>query len=172
MALFKKLISAVKKFLRGRPPSRNRKWKRGLSRRSLKRKRPVLRLRPKRVKGIKRFKKMKKKPAPARKAPLKKAVAKALSKKPSQPAAREPKGVLIGEVTHYFSKIMVCVVKVTHASFSVGDHIRIQGNGAAFAQKVVSLQIESQDVRVAPKGQLVGLKVAQSAKPGDKVFKL
>jgi hypothetical protein len=37
---------------------------------------------------------------------------------------------------------------------------------------VESLQIESEDVKVAPKGQLVGLKVIKPAKPGDKVFKL
>lgn len=171
MALFKKIISAVKKLFR-----------KGKSR-------PFSRLRPKRAKKIKRAGKVKNKPSAKQRAPkakkllrpksartkkisVKKAVAKSFPKKPVRPAAPEPKGVLTGEVTHYFSKIMVCVVKITRASLSVGDHIRIQGNGAAFTQKVVSLQIESQDVRVAPKGQLVGLKVAQPAKPGDKVFKL
>ena len=66
---------------------------------------------------------------------------------------------------------MVCVVKLT-ATMSIGDHIRIKGNTTDFSQKIVSLQVESLDVSVAKKGQLVGLKVKKIAKIGDKVYKV
>jgi hypothetical protein len=36
---------------------------------------------------------------------------------------------------------------------------------------VKSLQIESLDVKIAKKGQLVGLKAAKKAKVGDKIYK-
>jgi hypothetical protein len=177
--MFRKLFSAVKKLFRGQPSRRKGKKR---PRRSLRRPRPLARPRRKVVTKVKKTKKAKKKrPVVKKKVPKKPKPSKAkmrLVKKVSavlpknKQAGLPPKGVLSGQVTHYFSKIMVCVIKVTHVSFSVGDQLRIQGSAGGFTQKVVSLQIESQDVRVAPKGQLVGLKVAQPTRVGDKVFKL
>ena len=80
--------------------------------------------------------------------------------------------VCIGEITHYFSRIQVVVLKITGGKLCVGENIRIQGKGTDFAQKVQSLQIESVDVKSANKGQLVGLKVRKKARPGDKVYKI
>jgi len=76
----------------------------------------------------------------------------------------------MGDITHYFSKIQVVVMKMTHGTFHVGDTIRIKGKKSDFIQKVSSLQIESVDVRSARKGQLVGLKVNRPAREGDKVY--
>ncbi len=84
-------------------------------------------------------------------------------------ASRE---ILIGEVTHFFSKIQVIVLKMTGGSLKVGDQIHVKGRGCDFVQKVDSLQIESVDVKLARKGQLVGLKVDISTKVGSKVFRL
>lgn len=80
------------------------------------------------------------------------------------------KEVCIGEITHYFSRIQVVVLKMTRGKLTVGDQIHIKGRGADFIQKVQSLQIESVDVKVAQKGELVGLKVGKAVKPGNKVF--
>lgn len=80
-------------------------------------------------------------------------------------------GKLAGEITHYFSKIKVVVVNMTEGSIRVGDKIRIKGNNeTGFTQEVGSLQIESVDVKVAPRGKLVGLKVIKEPKVGDKVY--
>jgi len=84
---------------------------------------------------------------------------------------RPPSGLLIGRITHYFSKIMVCVVKMD-GPLSVGDTIRIQGRQREFDQKVESLQIESVNVPRAKKGQMVGLKVKKECREGDLVFRL
>lgn len=79
---------------------------------------------------------------------------------------------VVGEITHFFSRIQVVVIKMTKAEIVVGDRLRIQGKATNFIQKVRSLQIESVDVKKARKGQLVGLKVESQAKVGDKVFKI
>lgn len=79
---------------------------------------------------------------------------------------------LVGEITHYFAKIKVVVVKVTKGPLKVGDRINIKGKGTDFIQDIDSMQIESVDVKSARKGQLVGLKVKKAVKVGDKVFKV
>lgn len=83
-----------------------------------------------------------------------------------------PKEISVGEVTHYFSKIKVIVLKITGSKLSVGDKIHIIGGITNIFQQVKSLQIESVDVKAARKGQLVGLKVSKKAKEGDRVFKV
>lgn len=85
---------------------------------------------------------------------------------------QEVKEILVGEITHYFSKIMVVVLKMTGHYIRVGEVIRIKGNSTDFVQKVDSIQIESVNVQMAKKGQLVGLKVGKPAKINDQVYKL
>jgi len=82
------------------------------------------------------------------------------------------KGILVGEITHFFSKIQVVVIKVKRGDISAGDQIHIKGKQTDFIQKIDSLQIESVDVKKAKKGQLAGLKVKKPAREGDQVFKL
>ena len=90
----------------------------------------------------------------------------------SEKIEKQNKEILVGDVTHYFSRIMVCVVKMTGSPMNIGDRIRIKGNTRNFVQEVRSLQIESMDVKSARRGQLVGLKVKQVARAGDKVYKI
>ncbi len=76
-----------------------------------------------------------------------------------------------GVITHYFDRIKVCVVKVTQGTILIGDKLTIVGPKTKFTQKVWSMQIESEDVKVAKKGQLIGLKVDKIVAVGDKVYK-
>ncbi len=80
--------------------------------------------------------------------------------------------ILVGDVTHYFPKIMVCVVNVVGPPLRVGDSVRFKGRLTDFQQIVKSMQVESQDVNLAKKGQLVGIKVETIISPGDKIYKL
>ena len=96
----------------------------------------------------------------------------ALRKVKAVPAKPRERLVLIGNITHFFSKIRVCVLKVSHHPIRIGDKIVIKGKQGEFKQTVLSLQIESVDVKTAAKGKLVGLKLEREAKPGDKVFKV
>ena len=86
--------------------------------------------------------------------------------KPIDPSLAE-----VGIITHYFDRIKVCVVKLTQGSVLIGDKLTILGAKTKFVQKVWSMQIESEDVKVAKKGQLIGLKVDKLVAVGDKVYK-
>ena len=94
------------------------------------------------------------------------------SKKAIRPPQKTSEGILVGEITHFFSRIQVVVIKVTRGSIQWGDRLHIKGPRTDFVQKVTSLQIESVDVKIARKGQLAGLKVSKKARPGDHVYKV
>ncbi len=102
------------------------------------------------------------------------------SRKPVKASGRSDKalggsgapGKIVGEITHYFGRISVAVLKMTHGKIVLGDTIHFQGKKKGFQQKVKSLQIESIDVRSASKGQLVGLQVEKKVDVGDKVYKI
>lgn len=96
---------------------------------------------------------------------------KVIKSKVIPPKTKASEGVLIGEITHYFSKIQVVVIKM-RGTLKVGDQIQIKGEKSSFSQKVKSLQIESVDVKSAKKGDLVGLKVEKVSKEGDRVYLL
>jgi putative protease len=80
-------------------------------------------------------------------------------------------GKLIGEITHFFGKINVAVVKLED-TLRVGDTIKIVGGGKEFTQTVESMQIEHEQVQEAKAGESVGLKVSEKVKEGYKVYKL
>lgn len=81
----------------------------------------------------------------------------------------ENNGKPIGEVTHYFDKIKVCVVRIDVGMLKKGDRILISGKGSELIQTVDSMQIENEDVVIARKGQLVGLKVKEAVIVGSKI---
>lgn len=80
-------------------------------------------------------------------------------------------GKLIGEITHYFGKISVAVIKLTDV-LKVGDEIRIVGGDVDFTQKVDSMEVEREKIEQAKSGDSVGLKVEQKVRDGYKVYKL
>lgn len=108
----------------------------------------------------------------ARKAVVKK-TPKSSAKQPTKSVVKtmDPSLTEMGVITHYFDRIKVCVVKLTQGTILIGDKLIIQGNKTKFVQKVWSMQIESEDVKVARKGQLIGLKVDKIVAVGDKVYK-
>ena len=76
---------------------------------------------------------------------------------------------LVGKITHYFGKIDVAIIKLQDA-LKEGDTIHIVGNGVDFTQVVSSMQVDHENVKIAKKGSLVGLKVDGKSKEGDEVF--
>lgn len=78
--------------------------------------------------------------------------------------------IKVGKITHFYDKIGVAVVEIL-APVKVSDKIKITGH-EEFEQEVTSMQIEHEQIQEAKKGQLIGMKVDQSVKPGDEVFKV
>ncbi|MFA5098963.1 MAG: translation elongation factor-like protein [Candidatus Paceibacterota bacterium] len=75
----------------------------------------------------------------------------------------------IGEVTHYYDKIGVAVVKFSKA-VKVGDEIQFKGNQTDFGQAISSMQFDHKNIESAKKGDEVGMKVDDHVRQGDKVF--
>ncbi len=79
--------------------------------------------------------------------------------------------ILVGEVTHYYSRIGVAVLEMC-ADLKVGDHVCIVGRITDFEQPVGSMEIEHKKLSEVRAGQEVALKVIDSVRPGDQVYKL
>ena len=77
----------------------------------------------------------------------------------------------VGEVFAFYGKIMVAGVRVT-APLSIGDKIRIKGTSTNVQQDVASMQIDRNPIQKATPGQEIGLKVIDTVKQGDAVFKI
>ena len=55
-------------------------------------------------------------------------------------------------------------------TLKVGDNIHILGSTTDFEQVVDSIQIEHKNINSAKKGEIVGIKLSDKAKVGDKIF--
>jgi putative protease len=79
---------------------------------------------------------------------------------------------LIGKVVKFFAKPSVAAVEITSGSLRVGDSIRIKGHTTDLEETVASMQIEKESIEEAEPGFLVGIKVTDRVREGDKVFKI
>lgn len=90
--------------------------------------------------------------------------------KPKQPII-DPHLTVIGEITHYFDRIKVAVMRINQGSVLIGDKVHIIGDKTKFVQKLWSMQIDKVDVKVAKKGEEIGFKVDKAVEVGDKIYK-
>jgi hypothetical protein len=79
-------------------------------------------------------------------------------------------GERIGEVTHYFDRISVAVLKLTQ-TLRAGDTVHFLGRHTDFEQAVTSMEVEHKAVAEAPGGSEVAVKVKQRVRPGDSLFR-
>ena len=80
-------------------------------------------------------------------------------------------GTRVGEITHFYNRLSVAVLKLTEP-IRVGDMLHLLGHNTDFRQKLESIQIEHKEVTEAGPGQDVAVTVAQKVHPGDAVFKV
>jgi hypothetical protein len=80
-------------------------------------------------------------------------------------------GERVGEVVHFFDKIMVAVVRVTQG-IRQGDRLHFLGNHTDFEELITSMQVEHQAVEAAAAGSEVAVKLSQPARRGDAVYLL
>jgi U32 family peptidase len=76
----------------------------------------------------------------------------------------------VGQIVHFFSKINVAVVELK-LPLAVEDRIAIKGPNTDFEQIVESMQIDHRNIPRAEGGQSIGLKLFQSAKEKDTIYK-
>lgn len=79
--------------------------------------------------------------------------------------------IQVGRVTHYYNRISVAVVTLS-GDLKVGDKIEILGKTTEFSQVVTSMEIEHRKIQSATAGMEVALKVADTVRKGDIVYKI
>jgi putative protease len=77
----------------------------------------------------------------------------------------------IGEVTHYYNKIGVAIVKF-FKTVPVGTRVRFHGATTDFEQTISSMQFDHKEISEAKKNQEVGIKVNSKVREGDKVYEV
>jgi len=95
--------------------------------------------------------------------------------------AREHKGYVqrdnghskahIGTVEHFFDKINVVAIKLI-GPLKVGDIIEIGDEENAVRQKILSMQIDREDVQSADEGDSIGIKLDHRVAQGSHVYRI
>lgn len=75
----------------------------------------------------------------------------------------------VGEITHYFSKIKVAIIKVS-TKISVGQKLKYKGHTTDFDEIIKEMQLNHESISEVKKGQEVGVKAKKIVREGDEVF--
>ena len=78
----------------------------------------------------------------------------------------------IGSVIRFFEKTSIAAVKLDFGDIAIGDTIHVKGNNTDFTQTIDGLEFDHQAVQNASRGQFIGIKLSQPAKPFDLVYKV
>jgi translation elongation factor EF-1alpha len=79
--------------------------------------------------------------------------------------------VEIGTVTDFFAKPVVAGIELS-GTLRTGDRIHIKGSTTDMELLVESMQIERVNITEGKPGDLVGIKVLDRVRRGDKVYKV
>jgi putative protease len=79
--------------------------------------------------------------------------------------------VEIGKVSDFFSKPVVAGIELS-GILKIGDKIHIQGSTTDIELAVESMQIDRVNITEGKPGDLVGIKVPNRVRRGDKVYKI
>ncbi len=79
------------------------------------------------------------------------------------------KNDLIGEITHWYDKINVAVVKLVK-TLQVGDKIKIKHGDKEFEETIDSMELDHKPVQSGKKGQEIAIKLSQKANEGAEIL--
>jgi translation elongation factor EF-1alpha len=85
--------------------------------------------------------------------------------------ALEMPDVEIGKVTDFFAKPVVAGIELS-GTLKTGDRIHIKGSTTDMELAVESMQVDRVDITEGKPGDLVGIKVLDRVRRGDKVYKV
>ena len=77
----------------------------------------------------------------------------------------------IGKISDFFAKPVVAGIELS-GTLKIGDKIHIKGSTTDMELAVESMQIERVNITEAKPGDLVGIKVPDRVRQGDKVYKV
>lgn len=79
--------------------------------------------------------------------------------------------VEIGKVTDFFAKPVVAGVELS-GTLKTGDKVHIKGSTTDMELIIESMQIDRVDISEGKPGDLVGIKVPDRVRRGDRVYKV
>jgi hypothetical protein len=77
----------------------------------------------------------------------------------------------VGEVTHFFNKISVAVVRLEQDLY-LDDWVLFYGPHTEFEQQVTSMQIDRNPVDKGVAGEEIAIKVIERVRDGDEIYLL
>jgi len=75
-------------------------------------------------------------------------------------------------VIKFFAKPSVAALEVTGGTIRTGDLLHFMGHTTDFTQTAASMQIDNKPVEEAKPGDLVGIKVGERVREGDRVYRV
>lgn len=78
----------------------------------------------------------------------------------------------VGVIVKFFAKPSVAAMEVTKGPIKIGDTLRYHGHTTDFTERVGSMQIDNKPVEEAKAGDMIGLKVSQRVREGDRVYRV
>jgi len=78
--------------------------------------------------------------------------------------------VLVGHVTHYYSKMGVALINLKHEGLKLNENIQIEGNKTFIEQKVESMEMDNKKIKKAKKGEEIAIEVKDKVFNNDNVF--
>jgi putative protease len=78
-------------------------------------------------------------------------------------------GKKVGEVTHYYNKISVGIIKFS-IPVKVGDTLQFKGHVTDFKQTISEMEFDNKKIESAKKGQEVGIKLDKQVRENDEVY--
>ncbi len=78
----------------------------------------------------------------------------------------------VAVVVKFFVKPSVAALEVTNGTIKKGDLLKYKGHTTDFTEEIASMEIDNQSVDEVKAGDLVGVKVKERVREGDKVYKV
>ena len=76
----------------------------------------------------------------------------------------------VGVVVKFFAKPSVAAIEVSGGGVKKGDTLRFTGHTTDFTDVVSSMELDNKPIEEAKVGDLIGIKVKDRVREGDKVY--
>ena len=78
----------------------------------------------------------------------------------------------VAVIVKFFAKPGVAALEVTNGTIKKGNLLKYKGHTTDFTEEITSMEIDNQSVDEVKAGDLVGVKVKERVREGDKVYKV
>ena len=78
----------------------------------------------------------------------------------------------VAVIVKFFAKPSVAALEVINGTIRKGDLLKYKGHTTDFTEEIASMEIDNQPMDEVKAGDLVGVKVKERVREGDKVYKV